>query len=54
MKYFIRDNTGAVTVDWAILTAAIVAMGLGLLIAVDLATSTQVSNIASEIQKAND
>jgi Flp pilus assembly pilin Flp len=28
LKTFIRDETGAVTVDWVVLTAAVVGLGL--------------------------
>ena len=50
---FIKDESGAVTVDWVVLTAAIVVMVLGAISAISPAVSTQVSLIAIEVNKAN-
>jgi Flp pilus assembly pilin Flp len=38
MKSFLADESGAVTVDWVVLTAAVV--GLGAAIGISIATST--------------
>ena len=44
---FLDDETGAITVDWVVLTAAIV--GLGMLVLTPIAFSTE--NSASEVAK---
>ncbi|WP_299031181.1 hypothetical protein [uncultured Sulfitobacter sp.] len=38
LHHFMRDTQGAVTVDWVVLTAAVV--GLGLMAAVNIANGT--------------
>ena len=43
---FKNDESGAVTVDWVVLTAAIVGLGIAVLAAV----STGVSDLSSDIQ----
>jgi Flp pilus assembly pilin Flp len=48
LKNFIRDESGAVTVDWVVLTAAIVGLG----IAVILAVSTGVNSLGSKISSS--
>ena len=43
---FARDESGAVTVDWVVLTAAIVGLGLAVISSVRTGTS----NLATDIQ----
>ncbi len=45
LKSFMNDESGAVTVDWVVLTAAIV--GLGMLVMTQVSTS--VTGLAGEI-----
>ena len=60
MKFFklarkIRtEEDGAVTVDWVVLTAAVVGLGLIALAAIRPAISTLSGNIALEIGEADD
>ncbi len=49
---FLNDETGAVTVDWVVLTAAIVGLGLVVFNFIQPAISTLASDIGSEISKA--
>ena len=48
IKTFSKDESGAVTVDWVVLTAAIVGLG----IAVIAAVSTGVRGLGGEIESA--
>lgn len=48
IKNFAADESGAVTVDWVVLTAAIVGLG----IAVIASVSTGVNNLAESISEA--
>jgi len=43
---FLNDESGAVTVDWVVLTAAIVGLGIAVLAAV----SSGVQNLSGDIQ----
>jgi len=43
---FLNDESGAVTVDWVVLTAAIVGLGIAVLAAV----SSGVENLSGDIQ----
>jgi len=45
VKNFTNDESGAVTVDWVVLTAAIVGLGIAVLAAV----SSGVQNLSSDI-----
>jgi Flp pilus assembly pilin Flp len=49
---FINDESGAVTVDWVVLTAAVVGLGLIVMAAVKPAVSTLSTDIATSITKA--
>ena len=48
-KRFKDDEDGAVTVDWVVLTAAIVGLGVAVLASVKSATSDLGSRISNEI-----
>ncbi len=49
IKNFRRDEDGAVTVDWVVLTAAIVGLGIAILTTVQTGTQTLADNISSEL-----
>ena len=42
---FLKDESGAVTVDWVVITAAVVALGIGVLAAVQ----SEVNSVAGGI-----
>ena len=50
-KRFKDDEDGAVTVDWVVLTAAIVGLGVAVLASVKSATTTLGTRISTEIDK---
>lgn len=49
IKTFAADEDGAVTVDWVVLTAAIVGLGLAVLAVIRPATTGVASGIAGEL-----
>ncbi len=49
IKNFKSDESGAVTVDWVVLTAAIVGLGIAVLAAVTGSTETIATNIKTEL-----
>jgi Flp pilus assembly pilin Flp len=49
MTNFRNDEDGAVTVDWVVLTAAIVGLGIAILTTVQTGTQTLADNISSEL-----
>ena len=50
IKNFRADEDGAVTVDWVVLTAAIVGLGIAVLSSVRGGATTMAGNIAAELQ----
>ena len=48
-KNFKNDESGAVTVDWVVLTAAIVGLGIAVLTTVSGGTTDLAGDIASEL-----
>ena len=48
-KKFNNDEDGAVTVDWVVLTAAVVGLGIAALAAVKKGTGTLTSKISSHL-----
>jgi Flp pilus assembly pilin Flp len=50
---FLKDETGAVTVDWVVLTAAVVLLGMVVLTYVRPAVSSLASDIGVEILEAS-
>ncbi|PIE07989.1 MAG: hypothetical protein CSA74_04845 [Rhodobacterales bacterium] len=52
-KSFVRDEDGAVTVDWVVLTAAIVGLGLAVGMAVSGATVNLAGKISDELNSMN-
>jgi len=49
MKKFRRDESGAVTVDWVVLTAALVGLGVAVLATVTTGTNTIATDINTEL-----
>ncbi|MBI1170467.1 hypothetical protein GC209_03610 [bacterium] len=47
--HFAKDETGAVTVDWVVLTAALVGIGLLVLIPIAFGTDNAASLVGSKI-----
>jgi Flp pilus assembly pilin Flp len=52
IKTFRADEDGAVTVDWVVLTAAIVGLGIAVLASVRTGATTMADNISTELQTA--
>ena len=48
-KNFVADESGAVTVDWVVLTAAIVGLGIAVLSTVSGGMETISNNISSQL-----
>ena len=48
-KNFVRDEDGAVTVDWVVLTAAIVGLGIAVLTSVSGGTVSLADNISGNL-----
>ena len=49
LKNFKRDEDGAVTVDWVVLTAAIVGLGIAVLTSVSGGTNALANKISSNL-----
>ena len=49
---FLKDEAGAVTVDWVVLTAAVVGLGLVVMVYIKPAVSGLARDIGSEVTKA--
>jgi Flp pilus assembly pilin Flp len=49
---FLKDETGAVTVDWVVLTAAVVGLGLLIFTLIRPAVSSLSQSIADEMEDA--
>jgi len=45
IKNFVNDESGAVTVDWVVLTAAIVGLGLAVMAVVSTSTETLTNKV---------
>ena len=52
IQTFARDEDGAVTVDWVVLTAAVVGLGIAVLTAVSNGAETMAGNIETELGTA--
>ncbi len=50
LKRFSRDEDGAVTVDWVVLTAAVVALGVGAISAIQTSTDGVTGKIATSLE----
>jgi len=49
IKNFLNDEDGAVTVDWVVLTAAVVALGIGAISAISGSVDTLASDISASV-----
>jgi Flp pilus assembly pilin Flp len=49
---FIKDESGAVTVDWVVLTAAVVGLGLVVFSAIQPKVKSLAESIGAEVDKA--
>ena len=49
MKSFLSDESGAVTVDWVVLTAAIVGLGIAVLASIGEGTTTFADTISGHL-----
>ena len=52
VKNFRKDEDGAVTVDWVVLTAAIVGLGIAVLVAIDANIQTVTQSIETDLNEA--
>ncbi|PKP84085.1 MAG: hypothetical protein CVT80_10150 [Alphaproteobacteria bacterium HGW-Alphaproteobacteria-2] len=52
IKSFKNDESGAVTVDWVVLTAAIVGLGIAVIAAVSTGTTSLGNNISTSLSGA--
>ena len=50
LKKFRNDESGAVTVDWVVLTAAIVGLGIAILTTVETGTQALADKISAEVE----
>ncbi|PVH29811.1 Flp family type IVb pilin [Pararhodobacter oceanensis] len=53
LKNFAADESGAVTVDWVVLTAAIVGLGIAVVASVRGGVETLATNIGTTLTEAN-
>jgi len=53
IKNFRKDEDGAVTVDWVVLTAAVVALAVAVSSVVGTAVNTELSQIATAVTDTN-
>lgn len=51
---FLKDEAGAVTVDWVVLTAAVVGLGLVVFTYIQPAISQLASDIGNEVDQAGE
>ena len=51
VKNFKNDESGAVTVDWVVLTAAVVGLAIGVMATITSNTDTLSANIANAISQ---
>ena len=49
IKNFANDESGAVTVDWVVLTAAVVGLGFAVLTAAQMGMNTLAGSISTEV-----
>ena len=53
IKNFRKDENGAVTVDWVVLTAAVVGLGVAAFAAVESSTSTLTTEMTTALNTAD-
>lgn len=54
LKRFAQDETGAVTVDWVVLTAAVVGLAVAIAAAIDMNTTALMDSAANAVTQEND
>lgn len=52
-KHFGRDQSGAVTVDWVVLTAAVVGLGMVVLVPIAFTTDSSAQGVSDYISNIN-
>lgn len=52
-RLFFRDDAGAITVDWVVLTAAIVGLGMVVLIPIAYSTDSSATRVSGFIAGSN-
>jgi Flp pilus assembly pilin Flp len=52
IKTFWKDETGAVAVDWVVLTAAIVGLGVGVIAIIGQSTETAANSVVTSMEEA--
>lgn len=50
---FLKDELGAITVDWVVLSAAVIGMGMVVLVPVAFSTDSSAGGIANYISNVN-
>ena len=53
-KLFAKDEDGAVTVDWVVLTSAIVGLGIAVMVSVGNSTTSLATRISQDIASTPD
>ncbi|MEM1314052.1 MAG: hypothetical protein AAGI51_05825 [Pseudomonadota bacterium] len=51
-RNFVRDDSGAVTVDWVVLTAAVVLLSIGAITVLDGSIASMVTDIDTALENA--
>ncbi|MGR3501700.1 Flp family type IVb pilin [Pseudaestuariivita sp.] len=54
MKKFLNDESGAVTVDWVVLTAAVVGLAIAAYTAIETNSQALINSAAGAVAKQND
>jgi hypothetical protein len=54
IKEFLACESGAVTVDWVVLTAAIAGLGIGVLTAIELSMTQVTTEMATDMASSSD
>ena len=53
LKNFCADDTGAITVDWVVLSAAIIGLGMLILIPIAFATDSMSGKVSTDVSGLN-
>lgn len=53
LKNFCADDTGAITVDWVVLSAAIIGLGMLILIPIAFSTDSMSGKVSTDISGLN-
>lgn len=52
-RIFLKDDSGAVTVDWVVLTAAVVGLGMVVLVPIAFTTDSSAQGVSDYISNIN-